>query len=379
MLRLRHLSPVVFYTLVFLFLGHLVVGAVMPLFIPDELYLSLYLGKEARESTRRFLNGKHPFLVYDPILGWRNRSNVRHKKWIIDEHGARTTHAVGTSSSRKRYVMFLGDSLINGSTNVSNEETISAYIEDDSTESINFGTMLYTLDQIYLDYKERLGKYKVDVVVVGLPGESIAGLLNQYIPFRVRVESKMPFFKPRFKMRSGALSIEPVPSLNAYATLLDNPELLKKLARTDAYYSEFDRYKWLGLMPVSNVLYSLYRKIKDFVRLPKGSDEGRPLLKKLIDQMILEARERNAVIVFMTLPDLRTVAPGVWQRYLPDLYGERVKDLKEEGYNILDVRPALRKSGLPPEKLFDADGVHYSSAGNRIIAAALKNTIEHLG
>lgn len=89
--------------------------------------------------------------------------------------------------------------MINGGTNVSNEETISAYIEDASTESVNFATMLYALDQVYLNYKERLGGYKADVVVVGLPGEFTAGLLNQYIPFRVRFENKMPFLSPALK------------------------------------------------------------------------------------------------------------------------------------------------------------------------------------
>ena len=351
----------------------------MPLFVPDEIYLSFYLGNDARESTKKFLNGKHPFLVYDPLLGWRNRANVRHHKWIIDEHGARTTHPVGTISSKKRLVLFLGDSLINGSMNVSNQETISAYIEDASTESINFATMLYALDQIYLDYKERLGGYKADVVVVGLPGESSAGLLNRYVPLRVRVESKMPFFKPRFEIRSGALSLEAVPSLKAYERLLDDPELLQTLAGTDAYYSEFRRYKWFGLMPVSDGLYSIYQKTREFVRRIGGSDESRPLLKKLIGQMAFEARGRKAEIIFMILPDLKTVAPGPLQRSLPDLYAERVKDLRGEGYTLLDVRPALRNSGLPPETLFDADGVHYSSAGNRIIAAALKDLIAHPG
>lgn len=262
--------------------------------------------------------------------------------------------------------------------NVSNQETVSAYIEDAETESINFATMLYTLDQVYLDYKERLGRYKVDVVVVGLPADSTAGLLNRYVPFRVRVESKMPFFKPRFEMRSGELSIVSVPSLRAYEGLFNSPGILKTLERTDAYYSEFSRYKLFGLMPVSNVLYSIYGRIRYFVQWIRGNAEGTPLLKKLINQMVLEARRRNAAIVFVVLPDLKSVAPGVWQRSLPDLYGERVKDLKGNGYHILDVRPAMRKSGLSPEAFFEADGVHYSSAGNRIIAAALKNAIERL-
>lgn len=376
LLRLKPLSPLVFYTVLFLLLGQLA-AAVMPWVLPDGIYLYLYLGSEARESTRKFLNDQHPFLIYDPLLGWRNRPNMKHNKWVIDENGARTTHRVGFAS-KKRYLLFLGNSLINGGTNISNDETVSAYIEDASTESINFATMLYTLDQVYLDYKERLGRYKADVVVVGLPGRSTPGLLNQYIPFRVKVETKMPFFKPRFEVRSGELSLVPVLPRSAYENLFSSPEIVKTLARTDAYYSEFNRYKWFGLMPGSTFLYSSYEKIKELVRLTGGDLEGRPLLKKLIEQMVRKSRERNAETVFVTLPDLRTVAPGVWRQYLPDLYGEMVNDLKREGYNVVDVRPPLRESGLSPEKLFDADGVHYSSVGNRIIAAALKDAIAHL-
>lgn len=378
LLRLWSLSPLVFYTVLFLLLGDLAVAAIMPLFVPDEVYLDFYLGKEARESTEMFVNGKHPFLVYDDLLGWRNRTNVRHNKWKTDAHGARTTHRVSHASSEKSVVLFLGNSLINGGARVSNEETISAYIEDASTESINFATMLYALDQVYLGYKERLGKYKADVVVVGFPGEPTAGLFSQYLPFRVKFENKMPFLKPRFEMRSGELSVVPVPPLKSYERLFDNPEILKKLAKTDVYYGEFTKFKWFGLMPVSNAFYSVYERIRSYARWTWGSAEGMLLLKKLMDQMVLEARERNVLIIFVALPNLKTVAPGVFQRYLPDLYEEMMKDLKEEEYPILDARSALRQSGIPPEELFDADGVHYSSAGNRIIAAALKNAMAHL-
>lgn len=67
-LRLRQIAPVVFHAVVFLLLAHLVVAAVVPLFVPDEMYLYLYLGGDARESTKKFLNDAHPFLMYDPIL-----------------------------------------------------------------------------------------------------------------------------------------------------------------------------------------------------------------------------------------------------------------------------------------------------------------------
>ncbi|HZR45328.1 MAG TPA: hypothetical protein VFA47_01395, partial [Candidatus Manganitrophaceae bacterium] len=43
-LRVRHHSPLIFYTVVFLLLLHFIAAAVMPLFVPDGMYLSLYLG-----------------------------------------------------------------------------------------------------------------------------------------------------------------------------------------------------------------------------------------------------------------------------------------------------------------------------------------------
>ncbi|HZR47314.1 MAG TPA: hypothetical protein VFA47_11455, partial [Candidatus Manganitrophaceae bacterium] len=142
------------------------------------------------------------------------------------------------------------------------------------------------------------------------------------------------------------------------------------------------RYKRLGLMPGSEMAYSLYKRIRSDVRFieraSEGGPEGRTLLKKLIDQVGREARRRHAAVIFIALPELKSVAPGIWERLLPDLYAERVNRLKAEGCPLLDVRPFLRESGLPPEKLFDPDGSHYSSAGNRIIAAALKRAIEHL-
>lgn len=52
LLCLQSLSPLVFYTVLFLLLGHLMAAVVMPLFVPDEIYLYLYLGKDARESTK---------------------------------------------------------------------------------------------------------------------------------------------------------------------------------------------------------------------------------------------------------------------------------------------------------------------------------------
>lgn len=378
-LWLRRSAPLAFYTLVLLLLAEFTVAAVLPFIVPEYVYLKLYLSKEARENTRRFVNEAAPFLVYDEIVGWKNRPLVSHKKWVIDGHGSRSTHAVGMASARRDYVMFLGNSLVNGSSGVSNDETISAYIEDESTESLNFATMLYSLDQVYLAYKHRLGDYKANVVVVGLGAYPAVGLMNRYIPLRARQEHNMPFFKPRFELKSNVLNLIAMPPKQAYEEIFNDSAILSNLAVTDAHYNEFKAYTRFGLTPIFSSLHYIYNKAGNLADLTNGDNKGKPLLKALMSAMVTQAEARGAVVIFVTLPDLGTISPGRLRKFLPDHYGNMVKELQSAGFNVLDARRTLRDSGMPVRKLFFDDGVHYTSAGNSVIAAELKTMIGGTG
>lgn len=375
---LRRFAPLVFYTLVLLLLAEFIVAAVFPYIVPEHLYLKLYLSKEARENTRRFMNDSAPFLLYDEIVGWKNRPNVSNKKWVIDGHGSRSTHAVKAASTRQGYVMFLGNSLVNGSSGVSNDETISAYIEDEATESINFAAMLYSLDQSYLAYKHRLHEYKANVVVVGLGADPGVGLMNRYIPLRARQEHNMPFFKPRFALTGNTLNLVPMPPKQSYEEILSGPAILSILAVSDAHYNEFKAYTRFGLTPILSSAHYIYNKAERLVNLINNDDRGAPLLKALMSAMVTEAKSRGAVVIFVMLPDLGTTSPGRLHKFLPDHYGNMVKRLRSAGFNILDARQTLRESGMPARELFFDDGVHYTSAGNRVIAAELKTMIGNI-
>jgi hypothetical protein len=378
LLRLHITSPVLFYTLVALLVAEFAVVVVAPMVVPDHLYLYLYMGKEARESTKKFLRDGNEFLVCDEVTGWRTRPNSGHGKWLIDRHGARTTHDVGTEPARGRYVLFLGSSLTNGGTFVENDETISAYVEDASTESINFATMMYSLDQSYLAYRHKLGAYKADVVVVGLSAYPTAGLFNQYILFRFRDEHQMGCLKPRFELRPDGLVLIPPPPKRVYEKIFSSSELLAALEESDAYYGEFSAYKRLGFLPLSGTAYYVYRRARNFVRLVRWNDDGMDLLKELMDGIVEVAGEREAKVIFMVLPDVRSASPGGWRRLLPDHYGRMVAELKDEGYNLMDARLTLRESGIPVWDLYFADYQHYSSTGNRVIGEALREMIERL-
>ncbi|MBI5235179.1 MAG: hypothetical protein HY886_02890 [Deltaproteobacteria bacterium] len=371
----RRFAPLVFYTLALLLLAELVVALVLPSMVPEQVYLDLYLSKEARENTRRFVNDSAPFLIYDEIAGWRNRPDVAHQKWVIDGRGSRSTHAVSTDRARRTQVIFLGNSLVNGSSGVSNDETISAYIEDETTASSNFAAMLYSLDQSYLAYKHRLGEYKADVVVVGLGATPGAGLMNRYIPFRFRQEHNMPFFKPRFELTGNTLNLIPLPPKQAYEEIFSVPAILSNLASSDAHYNEFKAYTRFGLTPIFASIRYIYNKAQRLVSLINHDDRDAPLLKALMSAMVMEAESRGAIVIFMMLPDQTTTAPGRLRGLLPDHYGSMVKELSGAGFNVLDARETLRRSGMPMRKLFYYDGIHYTAVGNREIATGLKTMI----
>lgn len=362
-----------------LILAEVVIDFVLPFILPDHFYLNLYLTRTARERTYRFQNDADEFLIYDSAAGWRSRPGVEHGKWRIDAQGARTTHDISTDRKRDGFVIFLGSSLTNGGTQIENSETISAYIEDSTLDSVNFAAMLYSPDQSYLTYKYRLKDYQANFVVVGirLP-DDLDGLMNQYLPFRTPDENRIPYFKPRFKLVSDQLELIPSPPQSIYGELLSDSAILKKYDGDDQFNGEFQAYKHTGFLPLSGSAYFVYKKVNHLIRLVRGNYGPFTLMSKLITETVTEANGRGAKVIFMILPDMETTDPTGWRKYLPDHYGRMVAMMRNGGYNIVDAREVFRKSEVPVTQLFFDDHNHYSSKGNQLIASELKSVINGL-
>jgi len=330
------------------------------------------------ENSKDFYNNKTEFLIFDPIVGWRNRPNSNKLNWQIDENGARTTHPLGVQRSDKKRVLFLGSSLVNGGMNVSNDETISFFIEDSNTEALNFATMLYSVDQSCLAYEHDLKKYNPQIVVVGLSGNPTDGLVNQYIPFRMVEEENIPFLKPRFIYNSGILSLIGLPPLQSCRNILKDPELLQQISGTDEYYSEFTAYKSFGFTPLAAAARNLFRRTSNFINLINTKSDNLDLLVAIMNRLSDNVQSHDAQIVFMILPNLQTTSPSGWRKYLPDQYAFMVNRLKGEKFTIYDIRDTLIESGQSLWKLYGKDHGHYSPEGNRIIAKGLKKIINDL-
>jgi hypothetical protein len=376
--RLRRRAPALFYTLVFWLSAEALGVLLLPVIVPRHVALSWYLGPEAREATRIFLEDRHPFLLYDPLTGWRNRPGCGQGDWHIDRLGSRSTHALGVSKSRPHRLLCLGNSLVNGAFEVTDHETISAYCEDSLTEAGNFATMLYSLDQVVLAYQGGLDRFGADVVVVGLPTLPGNGLTARYVPFLQRSQVRMPYFKPRLVLEGDSLRLVPVPSRERWRRMLVSSAVLDTLVRDDACVGEFESYRRFGLTPIAAGLRQVLTRSRNLLRRVRGDMEDMPLARRLMHELVLAAARHDARVIFVVLPQRQEAFPTGWRRYLPDHYGKMVAGLRREGFALLDAREVLRASGLPPRSLYNRDGNHLRPVANRLVAARLREAMAAL-
>ena len=369
MLQLKKNVPILYKLFLFLLVFELCSVFIAPLLIPRPWYLSLYLGKKSQESALRFLKGED-FLIADEFTGWKTRPGVKYKTWAIDSHGSRSTHDFSAQKTKPIRALFLGSSMINGGMGIQNDETISAYLEDSDIESLNFGTMLYTIDQCLLAYLHRLYVYNPDVTIVGIDGFPVAGLRNIYVPFLYRQEKYMPFFKPRFTLHGDSLQLVHTSPANL-AKVLDDPHILDFLSQNDAYYCNFERFQRFEMLPLSNALLRVYLKIRDMLNIVSGVNRDDMLLETLMQEMVNENKKRGSAVIFIILPDQTIYSRSGMLHFLPDVYDQTIKELRSKGFHIVDVRTIFRKSGKTADELFEPDQRHYRPLANRIIAKAL--------
>jgi hypothetical protein len=370
--RFRRRAPALLLTLGFWLAAEALAALLLPTLVPPPVALSWYLGAEARDATRRFLGDRHPFLMYDSLTGWRNRPGCRQDTWWIDSLGSRSTHPLGWQKTRPRRLLFLGSSLVNGGFQVGPQETISAFCEDSLAEAGNFATMLYSLDQMVLAYTGGLYRFGADVVIVGVPEQPGNGLMSRYLPYFQRSQVRMPCFKPRFVEEGDSLRLVPVPSLGRWQQMLTSTAVLDSLGRDDGYLGEFESYRRFGLMPLSAGLREAITRAHHLSRLLRGHREALPLAIRLMRELVAEAGRRQARVIFVMLPQREEAFPSGWRRRLPDHHAATVKGLRQQGLVVLDGRDVLRTSGLPPLRLFTADGKHFMPAANRALADGLR-------
>lgn len=371
LMEMRAEAPIVYWALVACFLAEAGAALLGPFFVPAHIYLQSYMSDKAKANLVDFYTGKSSALVFDEHCGWRSTPNFAHGSWVIDQFGARSSGPITALPGKKKRILFLGSSLINGGNKVDNLQTISAAIEDSLTEALNMGTMLYSIDQSLLLYTSRLREFGSDVVVVGLSGDATEGLTARFVPFYRRSESSMPYFKPRFVEQAGVLKLLPVPAPDICRGVLASDVELRSLRDTDGYYGAFSGYCRFGMTPIADSVWHVASRARNLLLLMKKDKPGLDLLLPLMHRLEGEVTQDGARVIFLLLPNLKIVSPG-WRAHLPDQYGGMVDRMRAENFTVLDGRRLLVESNQECRKLYSPDHEHYTPLGNRIIAAGLK-------
>ncbi len=361
----KHLFRLLLIAVFFVMLDFLI-SISSPALLSDSYYLEKYLTPQALTATQEFLQNEG-YLSPSDIAGWVNRPNVSRGRWEIDQYGSRSSSA--TRANREDdFILFLGSSTVNGGQSVRNDETVSAYLETYGEKCLNFGTMLYSLDQSLLLYEDHGRRFRHSFVVVGVDGFLDQGLGNIYIPLREREQVNMPFVKPRFMEKGGRLQKIEVDVESLLADPLASQQLQTVIQESDQYYGEFLKFKRFSLMPFSE----LYRRGESLLNRAVGlfrlKEEDFHLQKMVMEKFVETGKNYQAKVIFLKFVDRGSYARGTVKQFLPDRYRASQEVMKEWPFYIVDTKEVLLKSGLTPDEIFFSDGTHLRPAANKAIA-----------
>jgi len=373
---LKTTSKLLFCSILILLCIEFTAIIIAPLIVPPQVYLKHYLKEGTQKSTIDFLNNES-LLIPDEATGWRSHPNVKMHNWETDQYGSRSNSSFSSKPSNKSRVIFLGSSMINGGTGVTNGETISAYVDSQNIETLNFGTMLFSLDQSFQLLKE-ISRYKPTTVILGLDSDPISGLTSMYVPFRDRRETNIPFLKPRFVFdESGELKIISIKPGNLVNIFTDR-SILRYLEKFDRYHENFNYHSRFGYTPLAAGLNAFLKKGNKFLKYQNGDPEGERIFFELIKKAHSFAKKNQINLILLSMPAAATMRSTGIRQYFTDHYTLRLKKLDSLNYRVIDAKEIFEQSNVSISELFSEDGVHFTAFANKLIAKHLTNELPNI-
>ena len=270
---------------------------------------------------------------------------------------------------------------------VGNAAAWSAVVEAKAPgiEVLNFGVGGYGPDQAYLRYLEEGPAFAPDIVFIGLMSENINRIVNVYRPFYVP-DTGNPLAKPYFRWAGDRLTLQanPLPSLAAYETLLQQPAaVLPALGSDDFHYGYRYRRGLLDFSPVVRftkvALFELKTRLASpFFEAGQYRTDSVPyrLLDRLLAAFRCSALENGSVPVTVLFPHRADIADAIGGR--PVTYRPLADALRAEGHPVIDLAEAF--ASMPPGTTLD-DVVlsHYTERGNALVAAFVLDYVREAG
>jgi hypothetical protein len=284
--------------------------------------------------------------TYDPLLGWRLRSDLRLDGVQTNSLGmrARVEFPLDPPTGRRRLLM-VGDSYTFGS-GVRNEETFGQVLADrhlPGWDVLNLAVPGYGTDQQVLSFEHVGLRYRPDVVLLGF-------FVRDYHRNLLRFRG---YSKPRFEFdEAGELRLVGSPVLAPEALLEEYRSGARSLGSARSFY----------------LLEIVRGRLAELRERRIGDDtEGWRLLAKLMERFDRRVRESGAEPLWVLLPGRERVEGGD-DRFgtleaLCEAHARRI------GLAYLSLtEPLQRVQRSEPAFRPDGSGGHLSVAGNRAAA-----------
>ncbi|NOZ60571.1 MAG: hypothetical protein GXO74_02710 [Calditrichaeota bacterium] len=360
-----------FLAMFFIAVAEIALSGFIESIFPETWYLRSYLSWKLMQRTRDFQDGRFQ-IIPDEKLGWKNQPNYTGENIHFDTFGSRSVESIAEKKRKKTRVIFLGDSRLSGGGKISNNETVSSFVEDSNLETLNFGTEYFSLDQIYLLLMDAAKQFSPDVVIVGLGSRNTELLDCLYLPF-CDPDVEFALVKPRFNLEKNHLIlIQP----NVLEFLEDIPGSIEPLAffhRYDMHYQKFEQFKRQEFTPFLGLFNLMKKKVGKWgdsankmnsahkeIRLRNGT-----LTNALLKAMQIYAHEWNFRLVLLLLPEKWEFENSSAKTPYDEL--KRLAQLNQ--FDFIDGRKILgAEAGT---QIFSGD-IHFTPEANQIIAAKLK-------
>ncbi len=361
--------------------------------------IEFQLSERDRQIIHSLIHDQLESKKINAALGWENKPNFRaewfdrslnkQRKISYNKQGIRndSEYSLVPQDHITRILAF-GNSFTQGA-EVNNEEVWTAQLSTlhSSIEVLNFGVVGYGLDQSYLRYKEEGVRFNPDIVFICFLTENINRHVNVFRPFYVQSPG-MPASKPRFILEEGNLKLceNPLSTPSDYRELLDNEKsALKKLGENDFFYQQHyhrGRFDFLPSVRFFKILHWNFIEVPSDERIIKNGiynteAEAFRITLKIFELFYNDVESEKALPVILIFPkkkDIYQYRKNNIKSYVPLIEFFKSNDLR-----FVDLMHAFEKFGHS----YDTDDifgkVHYSPAGNRMVAEYLLQYLEKQG
>lgn len=336
------------------------------------------LSLSQKKTLQRFLAGSPGYIEYDSILGWTIRPNSESGNHLSrsNSEGLRAdrSYPAHPPPGCLRIAAF-GDSFTH-STDIANTETWESRLElmDRRLEVLNFGVGGYGLDQAFLRYKKKGIDFHPHIVFIGFVSDDINRTVSVFRPFYDK-NTGLPLTKPRFVLQNDRLILlkNPISTRQDLDRLLqDDLNMFNKLKAHD-YYATSGYPKMPGDFLASVRMITLFanrvwgKAEREKENIFHASSEAYRITTKLIEVFYEQVEANDSLPVIILFPqreDLKLYIKEGRTSYTP-----LVEDLKNKGYNFIDLSVPLKAAVGTGEEAGKLIPSHYSAEANKLIAS----------